>query len=1134
MSVATLRDWRMQVVRLVQVVMAALMLSLIAAEPAHAGSATSNGITFSDTSLVQAQRGVVYETMAGSTTDLNTRVSGGTAPYTYALVSGALPDGFFLSSSGHLTGVNCTSVNGTYKFTVNITDSTGTTGVFNLSINMTAGPAGACNLTLTPSSLNDTTVLGTSYSNAITATGGNGGPYTFTLASGALPAGITLNSDGTITGTSTATGTYSFAVKATDSLGNAGYQTTTITVTSGATLVIGPATLPDGINGAPYSQAITPSGGTGPYTCSITSGSLPAGLSLSSNTITGTPVAEGSYSFAVTCTDSPGLSSTKSYNLVVAPGQVLNLGPSTLPGGTNGTAYSAAVTATGGTGTGYVYTVDSGSLPTGLNLNPTTGAISGTSTAAGTFTFTVKAIDSAGNYQTKSYTVTIAPGQVLNLGPATLANATNGSAYSQTVVATGGSGTGYVYTLDSGSLPTGLTPNGTTGVISGTPTSAGTYTFAIKAVDSAGNYQTRTYTLTVNAGGVLAIGPAALPNGTNGAPYSQSVVATGGTGTGYVYTLDSGSLPSGLTLDSASGVISGTPSAAGTYSFTVKAVDSAGNYQTKTYTVTIDPGAVLAIGPSALPNGTNGTAYNQMVAATGGTGTGYVYSLDSGSLPAGLTLNGASGAIAGTPTTPGTYTFAVKAVDSAGNYKVKPYTVTINPGAVLNLGPQGLAAPTQGLPYAATVVAAGGSGTGYVYSIDSGALPAGLALNPATGAITGKTLASGTYSFTVKAVDSQGNWGSRTYTFTILERPDPTRDGEVTALTDGQFRTASRFAEGQASNAMRHLESLHGGLRCGIRNDLKVAAGMPGQNAAPGDPAAGGVAGAGAARRAANDNPKAVTCDETQPSMALWATGSINRENDNLNRFATDAMTLGLDYQLANKAIVGGAFGLGWGDNRFGRNGTKSDDRATTAMGYASLGFSDKLFLDLAMGKTWVRYDGQRYVTLDQSVAQFKRKGDVAFGSAALTFEQPLGAVLVAGAMRYDYLDINLGAYGEASASNYALTYQASHQLVQLLTVGVRGETTFVYGWGKLTPLARIEVRHRVSGAYDQLLAYSDLLTRTYVLHRGQVSNDTLSASLGGRVSVGLYEVSAEYGTSSTALDSLSGGELRVSLRRKF
>lgn len=1113
--------------QLMQLFAAAFLILTFTGQAAYAQSQTSNGITVSDVSLQQAQRGVIYETMPGANTDLNLLVSGGTGPYTYTITSGALPDNFNLSSSGILTGVNCISKNGTYPFTVAITDSSSPviTGTFGFSINMTAGPASACALTISATNLVDSTLVGASYTNIVTATGGAGTPYTFTQVGGTLPPGITLNSNGTLSGSATAVGTYTFTVRATDTAGNSGFGTISITVTNSVAVVVGPATLPAGTNGTAYSQAITPAGGTGPYTCAVTSGTLPPGLSLTSNTLVGTPSTAGSYNFTITCTDANGVSGQRTYSLTIDPGQVLDIGPASLPAGTTGTAYSQNVVATGGTGTGYVYTVDSGSLPTGLSLSAG-GAITGTPTAAGTYTFTVRAVDSAGNFQTKSYTITVADPVVVAVGPASLPAGTNGTAYSQAITPSGGTGP-YTCSVTAGALPAGISL--TNNVLVGTPTVTGSYNFTITCTDANGVAGQRTYSLTIDPGQVLAIGPASLPNATNGTAYSQTVVATGGSGTGYVYTLDSGTLPTGLSM-SAGGVISGTPTAAGTYTFTVRAVDSAGNFQTKSYTITVDPGAVLNLGPASLPRATNGTAYSQTVVATGGTGTGYVYTVTTGSLPTGLSMS-AAGVITGTPTAAGTYTFTVRAVDSAGNFQTRTYTLTVDPGAVLNLGPQSLASPMQGVAYSGTVVATGGSGTGYSYSITSGALPSGLSLNPATGAITGKTLASGTYTFTVRGVDSQGNWGLRTYTFTIRERPDPSKDAEVIALIDGQFRSAGRFAEAQATNAMRHMESLHGGLRCGISNDLNISAGMPNMGPAGNGQASAQANGAGEGQK---ESPVAFTCDEQKPTVSLWTSGSVNRETANINRLESQAVTIGLDYQVGKNLIVGAAAGLGWGDNRYGRNGTESEDDATTAMTYASLGLSDKAFLDVVLGKTWVDFVGQRYVTSDASIALFKRQGDVTFGSAAITLEQPVGSVLLAGVLRYDYTDISLDGFSEVSTSSYALTYDAASQKQQAFTFGLRGETTFVYDWGNFTPNGRVELRHRIDGSYTQVLRYSDLLDRGYNLYRNVAKQEALSASIGGRFSFNGYELNFEYGTSSTALDSLEGSEIRFGLKKKF
>ncbi|HXG65578.1 MAG TPA: Ig domain-containing protein [Blastocatellia bacterium] len=164
----------------------------------------------------------------------------------------------------------------------------------------------------------------------------------------------------------------------------------------------------------------------------------------------------------------------------------------------------------------------------------------------------------------------------------------------------------------------------------------------------------------------LTITTTSLPGGTVGVSYSATLAATGGVAP-YTWSVISGSLPAGLSLNSSTGVISGTPTSAGTANFTAQATDAQNPADTdsRALAITINPPppASLNITTTSLPNGRRGTAYSQTLQATGGV-TPYVWSIASGSLPPGLSLNSATGTISGTPTKRGTWSFTARVRDS--------------------------------------------------------------------------------------------------------------------------------------------------------------------------------------------------------------------------------------------------------------------------------------------------------------------------------------------------------------------------------------------------------------------------------------------------------------------------------------
>lgn len=353
--------------------------------------------------------------------------------------------------------------------------------------------------------------------------------------------------------------------------------------TTGTVLGLSPTSLPGGFVGTAYSQSFAASGGLSPYTYQVSAGTLPAGLALSAASLSGTPTTAANYSFTITATDTSGNTGSCAYNVPISASLTPVVSPASLPNGAMGTPYDQTITATGGSG-GYTFSVSSGALPTGLTLTSSSGQISGTPQASGTYSFTITATDSTGHTGSRAYSVTISMGVTLTVYPNNTVDGWVGQGYSSTFSASGGTGS-YTFSKSSGTFPPGLSFNGSTGVLSGTFTKASTYNFTIMATDTVGDTGSRAYSITVQPV-TLAISPTSLPGGKVGTAYSQTISASGGAGT-YTYSRSAGTVPPGLTLHTATGVLSGTPTTAGTYSFTISASDTGGDSGSRAYSVTI-------------------------------------------------------------------------------------------------------------------------------------------------------------------------------------------------------------------------------------------------------------------------------------------------------------------------------------------------------------------------------------------------------------------------------------------------------------------------------------------------------------------------------------------------------------------
>ncbi len=366
-----------------------------------------------------------------------------------------------------------------------------------------------------------------------------------------------------------------------------------------------------------------------------------------------------------------GIAAGYQTSLALAPLPPLSISTSSLPDGETGVAYSAPLAVTNGFSP-YIWSIVAGALPNGLPDPPVSNAIAGTPSAAGTFNFTLHCVDSSGASTSKDLSITIYPGLAINT-PSTLPPGQANMTYNQTLAYGGGHGA-VTWTKTAGSLPGTVTLDPATGTLSGTPSSAGTFNFTVRALDAITSV-TKPMSITVNE---PVISPTTLPDGEAGVVYAgATLTASGGVGT-YAWSVDASSpnnLPATLVIDPATGTISGTPGTAtgGPIVITFKAVDNVGAVATRSLSLTIKD--AVSISTTTLPGARVSFVFNQPLAASGGASP-YSWSKTSGDLGA-LNLDSA-GTISGTPAASGTLTFTVQVTDALGGQATQSLTITIS------------------------------------------------------------------------------------------------------------------------------------------------------------------------------------------------------------------------------------------------------------------------------------------------------------------------------------------------------------------------------------------------------------------------------------------------------------------------
>jgi len=567
----------------------------------------------------------------------------GSQPITFT--ASPLPPGLVLSGANI---VGTPTAEGFYPVTLTATNGAGTdTEVLQLTI------------TRVPS-INGTLTNGT-----LTATGVVGAPFTYTASSAGFPApiitidaagsaqlaafGLTFNGT-SITGTPNQPGTIAVTFTSTNIVG---VDTKQLLITINNVQITSALVAGGTVNQA-FAYTITATGGANVFTAS----NLPAGLSITGASITGTPFLAGQTSVPISASNGVG---TANATLVIAI--------STIPGAP---AISSPLSVNGVLGNNFLYKItatnsptsfNATGLPPGLAISTTDGFITGTPTATGSFPVIISATNSIG---TGSATLVIA-----------ISQSSGSPAITSPLTATGVQGNPFTYQITSigtnltfaaSGLPTGLSLDTVTGLISGTPTVAGANIPVTLNVTNPQGAASATLLITILSQSPQISSPLNVGSPV-GSPFSYTITATGSLPITYGLV---GSLPAGLTFNAATATISGTPTAEGVTTVTLTASNAFPPPDSETLTITVGPRAPI-ITSALTATGSTQVPFSYQIVATGST----PITFGASSLPPGLSVNTSTGLISGTPTTVGQFTTTITATNSIG-FDTKIVAITIN------------------------------------------------------------------------------------------------------------------------------------------------------------------------------------------------------------------------------------------------------------------------------------------------------------------------------------------------------------------------------------------------------------------------------------------------------------------------
>jgi hypothetical protein len=345
-----------------------------------------------------------------------------------------------------------------------------------------------------------------------------------------------------------------------------------------------------------------------------------------------------------------------------------------LPVGVVGTPYAVKPEIRGG-GEPFAFSLEGGTLPDGMKIRDYDACICGTPLTYGTFVFNIygKCCWDSVTQTTDSPEFTLTIRAKVTITTNSLPAAAVNQPYTATLTTTTSGGYALTWSLSEGALPAGLTLNAD-GTITGTPTAVGSSTFKVRVKDVDGGPQTDTKSLTLSVVAPLSASAPTPPASEVGRPFKLQLSAAGGSAP-LAWSL-TGNAPAGLTIGAASGLISGVPTAAGTFNFSAKVIDADG--QAASVPLSVKVARALALTTTRLTPAVSGQPYSKKLRAIGGSGQ-RTWSV-IGRLPKGLRLGRTTGVLSGTPTKAGTFRFRVRVTDALKASATRAYSLSVQAG----------------------------------------------------------------------------------------------------------------------------------------------------------------------------------------------------------------------------------------------------------------------------------------------------------------------------------------------------------------------------------------------------------------------------------------------------------------------